>query len=72
MGQVTTLEWIRANPGAHTAREIADGTGDSIKVVSSGIFRLRRWGDVICIGTCRKQSLVENVYCLRGETDDCM
>lgn len=51
MSQAEIVAWMQANPGPHTAYDIAEGLGQTSKVVMTGMNRLRRWGDVVVVGS---------------------
>lgn len=54
MSQAEIVAWMRANPGPHTAFDIAEGLGyQDSKNVMTGMTRLRKWGDVVVVGTAR-------------------
>ena len=56
MSQAEIVAWMRANPGPHTAFDIAEGTGQTVKVVMTGMTRLRKWGDVTVVGLAARRS----------------
>lgn len=63
MSQAEIVAWMRANPGPHTAFDIAEGLGyQDPKNVMTGMTRLRKWGDVVVVGTARHGSGRRSTY----------